>query len=140
ELEVHVTAALLFSSFDGRLFDAGRTSAHVARAERLLSSSRSEVPRFLLWLSQLLAAYLLNDAPFIQLILDRAPEVDQDLRWPVLRCFSIESRLIQSYFARRPVAVAHYFQELLRLTAEGPFPLFHVRALSQAARDQVDEG
>ena len=139
EIEVHVTAALLYASFDGRVFDAGKINAHVARAERLLTAS-ADVQRFLLWLAQLFGAYVLGDLPLIEHVLSRREEINRDVRGPVLRCFAIEARLILDYFARQPARAGEDFRALLELAASSKLQFFHARALAHAARNAIDEG
>jgi hypothetical protein len=140
ELEVHVTAALVFSAIDGRFFDAGKANAHVARAERLLAPGSSSTARFLLWLAQVIAANVTNDPPLLQHALARSDEVAQDLSSPLLRCFSYEVQAISGLFQGHLSRVAQLMAKMVSLARQGALHLVYGRALAQAARQWVDDG
>lgn len=143
ELEVHLTAALTFAGLDGRFFDPGKTNTHIARAERLLeagATTSEAVPRFLIWLAQVSAAYVLNDPALIAVAVARMGAVAQDLTSPLFRCYAEEISAIAAQLSGNAAATVVHLGELVRQAETGAFHLVRARALSQAVRAAVDEG
>lgn len=138
--EVHVTAALVFSALDGRIFDAGKTSAHVARAERVSAPDRSSAGRVLLWYAQVSAAYVMNDPALLEIVLARADALDAEVQSPLLRCFVLEIRAIEAWFGGRTAHAARHFAECARLAKDHGLHLVLARILAQASRQQADDG
>lgn len=89
---VHAVAAVIFSGFDGWLFDPGKVNAHVARAERALPQYAQNDPRAWLRFAELQAAFNLGEPELMRRALERAREGLWDATEPVLRCLAGDYR------------------------------------------------
>lgn len=137
--EVYVTAALVFSGLDGRVFDAGKTNAFVTRAEPLLGEGAA-ASRFLLWVAKTSAAYVSNEPAVAQWVLSRATEAIEELSSPLLRCYAEEMKVLACYFWGRYVEAPRHIAEMMRLATEGSFHYVHSRFLAQAALQRINDG
>ncbi|MBW2734201.1 MAG: sigma 54-interacting transcriptional regulator [Deltaproteobacteria bacterium] len=82
----HTVAAMVFSAADGRLFDAGRVRAHVARAERVMLPHGGEDWLALLRIGQLQAALHLGDRTLFSRRLGRHRADLEAATQPMTRC------------------------------------------------------
>ncbi|HKU37853.1 MAG TPA: sigma 54-interacting transcriptional regulator, partial [Polyangiales bacterium] len=139
ELAVHVTAALVFASPDGRLFDAGKTTVHVSRGERLLDAYGSAEDRLLLWIAQFAVAFVLNDRQLFERVTARGSEVLHGHELPVPRAIAQLALAIDAYLGGRPAQAARRFETLAELSEAHDLGLFKVRALSHLADGMLDD-
>jgi hypothetical protein len=139
ELAVHVTAALVFASPDGRLFDAGKTTVHVTRGERLLDAHGSAEDRLLLWIAQFAVAFVLNDRELFERISARGQEVLHGHELPVPRAIAQYALAIDAYLAGRPAQAARRFEALAELCEANELGVFKARALSHLADGMLDD-
>jgi len=139
ELAVHVTAALVFSSPDGRLFDAGKATVHVARAERLLDRHGSAEDRLLLAVSSFSVGFMLDDRQLSERALSRAQEVLHAHTAPLPRVIALYLAAVQMALSGRVGASIRRFQELVELAESRELSLFASHALAHMAEALLEE-
>lgn len=139
ELALHVTAALVFASPDGRLFDAGKTTVHVEHAERLLDAHGSAEDRLLVWISQFAVAFILNDRQLFERVSSRGNEVLHGHELPVPRAIALYAIAIEAFISGRPALAARRFEELAELSRAHDLTLFRARALSHLADAMLED-
>ncbi|HKP60373.1 MAG TPA: sigma 54-interacting transcriptional regulator [Polyangiales bacterium] len=139
ELAVHVTAALVFASPDGRLFDAGKTTVHVTRGERLVDAHGSAEDRLFLWIAQFAVAFVLNDRELFERVSARGHEVLHGHELPVPRAVAQYAMAIDAYLAGRPAQAARRFEALGDLSEANELSVFKARALSHLADAMLDD-
>jgi tetratricopeptide (TPR) repeat protein len=137
QLELQVTAALLFSWPDGRFLDAGRANTYLAGADRLLPGLGTPETRVLLLIARFTLA-LLQDAPETVVdALTRATELGQALTSPVHRTLVHEAQAQAAAQVGRLTVAAQAFQQVLD---EGVLTLCRVRALGYLAAAAIQGG
>jgi tetratricopeptide (TPR) repeat protein len=139
ELALHVTAALVFASPDGRLFDAGKTTVHVEHAEKLLDAHGSAEDRLLLWISQFAVAFVLNDGQLFERVVSRGQEVLHGHEQPVLRAIALYASAIEAYLGGRTALSMRRFEELAQYTEAHDLSMFRARALSHLADTMLED-
>ncbi|HET9555024.1 MAG TPA: sigma 54-interacting transcriptional regulator [Anaeromyxobacteraceae bacterium] len=137
QLELLVTAALVFSWPDGRFHDAGRANAYLAGAERLLATLGTPENRALLLVSRVTLALLQEDPERVADALGRATELEPALSSGVQRTLLQEARAQATLQAGRFAAAARSFQGV---ADEGALTLSRVRALGQLAAISNQDG
>jgi tetratricopeptide (TPR) repeat protein len=139
EFSIHVTAALVFSFPDGRLFDAGKTAVHVTRAERLIDSHGSVDDRLLLWIARFAVAFVLNDQQLFERVLLRGHEVLHGHEAVLSRVIALFARAVEAVLTGRSALAIRRFEELTQLAQTRDLSLFLARALSHLADAMLDE-
>jgi tetratricopeptide (TPR) repeat protein len=139
EFAVHVSAALVFSSPDGRLFDAGKTIVHVTRAERLLDAHGSAEDRLLLWVARFAVAFILNDRQLFERVVTSGQEVLQGHSAPVPRAVALLVGAIEAGLTGRPALATRRFEEVIELCQGRDLSMFRGRALAHMADVLLDE-
>ncbi len=137
QLELQVTAALVFSWPDGRLLDAGRANAYLAGAERLLPGLGTPELRVLLLIARFTLALLQEEPERVAEAIARATELEQALTSPVHRTLVHEARAHLALQAGRFAVAARSFQQVLD---DGALALCRVRALGQLAAASIQDG
>ncbi|HEU4385031.1 MAG TPA: sigma 54-interacting transcriptional regulator [Anaeromyxobacteraceae bacterium] len=137
QLELQVTAALVFSWPDGRFLDAGRANAYLAGAERLLPGLGTPETRVLLLIARFTLALLQEDPERVVDALTRATELEPALTSPVHRTLVHEAQAQAAFQAGRFAGAARSFQQVLD---EGALALSRVRALGQLAAASIQDG
>ncbi|MCC6524892.1 MAG: sigma 54-interacting transcriptional regulator [Polyangiaceae bacterium] len=130
ELELHVTAAALFSWPDGRFFDAGKVHAHLALAERLLQSFGTPEARLLLAVVRAAVALAVGEAELLPGVLPQGAEVGQARAAPLLRTLLLEAEGFVAVASGRRGAAARAFEEVAE---RGAIAVSRVRALAELA-------
>jgi tetratricopeptide (TPR) repeat protein len=138
-LAVHVTAAMLFSCPDGRLFDAGKTTVHVRHAEQLLDAHGSTEDRLLLWISEFAVAFVLNDLQLFERVLERKHEVCDGQEQLVPRAIALFATAIEAYLSGRSALAVRRFEELAELASSADLSMFRARALTHLADVMLDD-
>lgn len=139
ELAVHVTAALLFSCPDGRLFDAGKTAVHVRHAAPLLDAHGSAEDRLLLWISEFAVAFVLNDLQLFERVLERKHEVWHGHEQIVTRAIALFATALEAYLNGRSALAVRRLEELVELASSPDLSMFRVRALTHLADVMLDD-
>jgi tetratricopeptide (TPR) repeat protein len=137
---VHVTAALVFSSPDGRVFDGGKATVHVTRAERLLDVHGSADDRLLLWITHFAVAFVLNDQQLFERVLSRGGEVLYGQSAIVPRAIALFACAVEAALTGRSALAIRRFEELAELSEGRDLSLFLSRALAHLADAKLDEG
>jgi len=138
-LALHLTAALVFASPDGRLFDAGKVMVHADHAERLLDAHGSAEDRLLLWISQFAVAFILNDRQLFERISSRGSEVLQGHEQPVPRAIALYATAIDAFLNGRSGLASRRLEELAQFSEAHDLTLFRARALSHLADTMLEE-
>jgi tetratricopeptide (TPR) repeat protein len=136
---VHVTAALVFSSADGRLFDGGKATVHVTRAERLLDVHGAAEDRLLLWITHFAVAFVLNDQQLFERVLARGHEVLYGQSALVPRAIALLACAVEAVLTGRSALAMRRFEELAELAETRDLSLFLSRALAHLADAKLDE-
>ena len=139
EFAVHVTAALVFSCPDGRLFDGGKTAVHVTRAERLLDAHGSADDRLLLWTARFAVAFLLNDQQLLERVLLRGHEVLHGHEAVLPRAIALFVSAVDAVLTGRSASAIRRFEELAELAHARDLSLFLARSLAHLADALLDE-
>jgi tetratricopeptide (TPR) repeat protein len=139
ELALHVTAALVFASPDGRLFDGGKTTVHVEHAERLLDAHGSAEDRLLLWISQFAVAFVLNDRQLFERVNSRGHEALHGHEAPLPRAIALYASAIEAFITGRPALASRRFEELAQFADQHDLSVFRVRALSHMADAMLED-
>ena len=139
ELAVHVTAALVFSSPDGRLFDAGKATVHVARAERLLDRFGSAEDRLLLCVCSFSVGFMLDDRQLSERALLRSEELLHVHTAPLLRAIALYLSAVQLGLSGRVGAAMRRFQALVELAESRDLALFASNALAHLSEALLEE-
>jgi tetratricopeptide (TPR) repeat protein len=130
ELQLHVTAALLFSWPDGRFFDLGKVNAHVARAEKLLPRFGTPENRFLLGMVRVLTVLATGEPTGMMDALAQAAELEPVLASPVASTLLREMEgYVAVFFGRRAAAIRAYEE----VAERGAVAASRVRTLAQLA-------
>jgi tetratricopeptide (TPR) repeat protein len=137
QLELQVTAALVFSWPDGRFLDPGRANAYLAGAERLVPGLGTPETRVLLLIARFTLALLQEEPERVVEALTRATELEQALTSPVHRTLVHEAQAQAALQAGRFAVAARTFQQVLD---EGALALSRVRALGQLAAGAIQDG
>jgi tetratricopeptide (TPR) repeat protein len=139
ELAVHVTAALVFSAPDGRLFDAGKTTVHVSRAERLLDRHGSSEDRLLLSAAGFAVGFMLNDNQLCSRALARGSGTLSEQSPALLRAVALYLAGAEAVLGGQMAVGVRRFQELLEVTEGRELSLFASQALTHLAEIQLEE-
>jgi tetratricopeptide (TPR) repeat protein len=137
QLELQVTAALLFSWPDGRFLDAGRANAYLAGAERLLPALGTPEIRVLLLIARFTVAILQDEPERVVDALTRATELEQALTSPVHKTLVHEAQAQAAAQVGRVTVAARAFQQVVD---EGALALCRVRALAHLAAASIHGG
>jgi len=136
QLELHVTAALVFSWPDGRFLDPGRANAHFAGAERLLALGTPET-RGLVLFARFTMGLLREDPAKANDALTRAIELEPAIASPVIKTLVLEAQAHAAVQTGRSAVAGQAFQQLLET---GALPLTRVRALGYLAEATIQDG
>jgi hypothetical protein len=140
ELQVHTTAANLFASPDGRLFDVGKVNAHVARAEALLRPGYfSAETRCLLRLAQLAAAFYQGEPELIARQHGRVDEVLAEVMDPVVRLLGEDGRAHEASIRGEARLATRRFREGAQSAARMHYPFMEARHLAYLAQRRLEE-
>lgn len=139
ELALHVTAALVFASPDGRLFDAGKTMVHVERAQRHLDAHGTAEDRLLLWISEFAVAFVLNDQQLFERVTSRGAEVLQGHEQPIARAIALYAVAIEAFILGRPALASRRLSELGDFSDLHDLTMFRVRAISHLADVMLED-
>src|SRR5262249_38108230 len=137
QLELQVTAALVFSWPDGRFLDPGRANAYLAGAERLLTGLGTPELGVLLLLARFTLAILAEEPEQVVDALTRATQLEPSLISPVHKTIVAEAQAQAAYQMGRFVVAGRIFQRVLDA---GALPLSRVRALVQLAATSIQDG
>ncbi|HET7757677.1 MAG TPA: sigma 54-interacting transcriptional regulator, partial [Steroidobacteraceae bacterium] len=137
QLEVQVTAALLFSWPDGRFLDAGRAHAYLAGTERLLPGLGTPELRVLPLIARFTLALLQGEPERVMDALTRATELEPALESPVTRTLVYEAQAQAATQAGRFALAARFFQQVLD---EGALAISRVRSLGNLAAASIQGG
>ncbi|HET9597643.1 MAG TPA: hypothetical protein VFP65_18795, partial [Anaeromyxobacteraceae bacterium] len=137
QLELQVTAALVFSWPDGRFLDAGRAHTYLAGAERLLPRLGTPDVRALLLIARFTLALLQEEPERVVEALTRAHELEPALASPVHRALVREAGAQAALQAGRFTIAARDFQRVLDAH---DLALSRVRALGQLAAISIQDG
>ncbi len=139
ELAVHVTAALVFASPDGRLFDAGKTTVHVNRAARLVAAHGTAEDRLLLWIAEFAIAFVLNDRQLFERVSARGQDVLHGHERPVPRAIALYALAIEALLTDRPALATRRLQELASHSEAHDLSVFRANALSHLADTMLED-
>ncbi len=137
QLELQVTAALLFSWPDGRFLDAGRAHAYLAGAERLLPSLGTPEHRVLLLIAGFTLALLQGEPERVSDALARATELEPALTSPAHRTLVREAQAQAAAQAGQFAVAARTFQQV---ADGGALALCRVRSLASLAAASIQGG
>jgi hypothetical protein len=136
QLELQVTAALVFSWPDGRFLDAGRTNTYVAGAERLLPGLGTPELRVLLDIARFTLGLLSEEPDKVAAALTRATELEPALASPLHKTLVLEAKAQAAAQIGRSTVAAQAFQELVE---RGDLALSRFRALGQLAAASIQD-
>ncbi len=140
ELQVHTTAAHLFASPDGRLFDVGKVNAHVARAEALLRPGYfSAETRCMLRLAELAAAFYQGERELIARQHGRVDEVLAGVMDPVIRLLAEDGRAHEASIRGEARLATRRFREVAQTAARMSYPFMEARHLAYLAQRRLEE-
>ena len=140
ELQVHTTAAHLFASPDGRLFDVGKVNAHVARAEALLGHAYFPAElRCLLRLAELAAAFYQGEPELIARQYGRVDEVLAEVTDPVIRLLAEDGRAHEASIRGEARLATRRFREVAQTAARMSYPFMEARHLAYLAQRRLEE-
>jgi hypothetical protein len=139
ELAVHVTAALVFSSTDSTLFDAGKTTVHVARAERLQDRHGTIEDRLLLCAASFAVGFMLNDRQLSERALARGRELGAEQSGPLLRTLALYLIGADALLSGHMAVAQRRLNELLEEAEGKELSLFASQALSHLAELRLEE-
>jgi hydrogenase-4 transcriptional activator len=137
QLELQVTAALVFSWPDGRFLDPGRANTYLAGAERLLPGLGTPETRVLLLIARFTLALLREEPEKVVDALTRATELAPALTSPVHKTLVLEAQAHAAAQAGRFTVAARVFQQVFD---GGALALSRVRALGSLAAAAIQDG
>ncbi|MCY1073760.1 sigma-54-dependent transcriptional regulator [Archangium lansingense] len=141
EVYVHATAANLYASPDGRIFDAGKMNVHVARAEALLRPNHplfAEV-RCQLRLAQVAAAFYLGAPELLARQYGRLEEALAEVTDPSLRLMAMHGLAHEAAIRGEVSLATRRFRELAQAAARLGYGLLEARSLAFLAQHRLDE-
>ena len=139
ELAVRVTAALVFSCPDGNLFDGGKTTVHVSRAERLVDMHGTADDRLLLWIASFSVAFVLNDQQLSERVMSRGQEILHGHTAIVSRAIALYAQAADAAISGHSAAAIRRFEDLVELADAHELSLFASRALAHLSDSMLDE-
>ncbi|MFP2934435.1 hypothetical protein ACLESO_56840, partial [Pyxidicoccus sp. 3LG] len=141
ELQVHTLAATLYASPDGKLFDAEKSDAHVARAEALLASASQDNPetRCHLRMAELACGFYLGDAERIARCSGRMAASMEGVKDPVLRLLAEDACAHEAGIRGEAAQATRRFREVAQGAARLGYPFLEARNLSFLAQRRLEE-
>ena len=139
-VRLHVLAAHVFASADGRLFDLGRVRSHVARAEASLREDSSADLRFVVRHAEVIAAVMSADAGLVLHTLGRSEALMSRVTEPLARALALELEGHAATFAGDVDGSCRAFRALVTESEQLGFAYAFVRATVFLALHEVDRG
>ncbi|NMO20350.1 sigma 54-interacting transcriptional regulator [Pyxidicoccus fallax] len=149
ELQVHALAANLYASPDGKLFDADKSDAHVARAEALLAilpgletaptfHGAAEV-RCHLRIAELACGFYLGEAERVARCSGRMAEALAGVTDPVLRLLAEDCLAHEATIRGEAAQATRRFREVAQGAARLGYPFLEARNLAFLAQRRLEE-
>ncbi len=140
-LHLHVLAANLFASPDGRTFDAGKVNAHVARAELLLRSTEygAAEARCQLRMAELAAAFYLGAPELIARQHGRLEETLSAVSDPTLKMLAEDMLAHEANIRGEASLATRRFREVAQVAASVGYTFLEARGLSFLAQRRLDD-
>jgi predicted ATP-dependent protease len=150
ELHVHAMAATLYASPDGKLFDAERSDAHIARAEALLATVPSldaAAPAFHgaaevrchLRIAEVAIAFYLGEAERVVRCSGRLAEALATVTDPVPRLLAEDALAHEATLRGEAVQATRRFREVAQGAARLGYPFLEARNLAFLAQRRLEE-
>nr|WP_225938045.1 sigma-54 dependent transcriptional regulator [Myxococcus sp. RHSTA-1-4] len=150
ELQVHTLAANFYASPDGKLFDADKSDAHVARAEALLAAHPScldTAPSFHgvaevrchLRMVQVASAFYLGEADRVARFSGRMGEALAGVTDPVMRLLAEDTLAHEATIRGESVQATRRFREVAQGAARLGYPFLEARNLAFLAQRRLEE-
>jgi hypothetical protein len=139
ELQVHVLAATLFASPDGKLFDAGKAYAHAARAEPLMARHGTPEARCLLRLAEVACAFYLGETELAARQLGRLEASLAEVTDPTLRLLVEDACAHEALIRGEASLAARRFGEVARGAAQLGYAYLEARNLGFLAQRRLEE-
>ncbi|MBJ6760232.1 sigma 54-interacting transcriptional regulator [Myxococcaceae bacterium JPH2] len=139
EAQVHALAATLYASPDGKLFDADKVQAHVARAEALLSPQGDAELRCQLRMAELACAFYLGEAERVAQQSGRVAECLPELADPTLRLIAADACGHESQIHGEGSHATRRFRETAQGAARLGYAFLEARNLAFLAQRRLEE-
>nr|BDT30969.1 sigma 54-interacting transcriptional regulator [Myxococcus sp. MH1] len=139
ELQVHALAANLYASPDGKLFDAVKSDAHVARAEALLVEEPDSDARCLLRMAQTAGAFYLGETERVARYSGRVAEALAHVTDPALRLLAEDVCAHEEAIRGETTQATRRFREVAQGAARLGYAFLEARNLAFLAQRRLDE-
>jgi predicted ATP-dependent protease len=141
ELYVHVVAANLFASPDGRIFDAGKVNVHVARAEALLRKApfANAEAHCMLRMAEVAAAFYQGAPELISRQQGRLEESLAGVVDPTLRLLAGDGIAHETAIRGESSLATRRFREQAREAERVGYAFLEARSLAFLAQRRLDE-
>jgi hypothetical protein len=137
-LEYHLVAAYLHAHADARLFGAGRSHHHAARAEELLDDTHTDA-RFLLWYARFLVAVTLFEHTLLARAMGGLPAVRDLATTPLSRCLLLEAEAIETLGLTNVAESRRRCETYLAAATAAGMPFQRLRGLTWSAELLAEE-
>ncbi|AGC41932.1 Fis family transcriptional regulator [Myxococcus stipitatus DSM 14675] len=139
ELQVHALAANLYASPDGKLLDAGRSDAHVARAEVLMLGRPDPDATCLVRMAQMWSAFYLGDAERLARYSGRVAEALTEVNIPALRLLAEDLCAHEESLRGEATQATRRFRDVAQGSARLGYAFLEARNLAFLAQRRLEE-
>ncbi|MFP2959836.1 sigma 54-interacting transcriptional regulator [Myxococcus sp. 1LA] len=139
ELRVLAMAANLYASPDGKLFDANKSAAYVARAEALLANHDDPEVRCQLRMAEVACGFYLGEAERITHGSGRLAESLAGVKDPALRLLAEDACAHESALRGEATLATRRFREVAQGAARMGYAFLEARNLAFLAQRRLDE-